>query len=455
MAKGQLWETRPLEFWAKAKELRAGWQKTAEDKDRLVGQGHTAGVMSYNWSQAFTDLFLINDNPTGSMIQAKNDPYARKSRLAGEIRGWGREICGYHGNCWGGQFLGYIEDGSPWQRRKFVVPVPCVCDQHVKRGQQARDFENMPQWMADRLTYMGPYDEEREKDMLEHKVYCFLRIVNDIERIFGKKFEEEQVAGLISSNTVRSECAQEIFCTMARTIPAPISVKDLYSVFTIGGLTAVDPEETVKFWRMVRDEVKWRAENQIAAVGNERFRWIEAHPPAWHFLKYYRYMENYGAVCLGSQYIFMDDGNFEVKPDGSIGRRVEELCPFEETFPADTPIVTREDCIRVGMGPLARPAPGNMKSDEYCYRNGIVKYAQFVQADGALLPVWRHGVGCTMTRKEQAMYLKEAGLNVMHYEGSHPGDRTDLDEKRFLDQLDNWMQSLGLRKITGKKEESL
>ena len=78
---------------------------------------------------------------------------------------------------------------------------------------------------------------------------------------------------------------------MAQTKPTPLSVKDLYSVYTIGGLTKVDPQETVDFWKMVRDEVKWRAENQIAAVGNERFRWIEAHPPSWHFMKYYRYME--------------------------------------------------------------------------------------------------------------------------------------------------------------------
>jgi hypothetical protein len=35
----------------------------------------------------------------------------------------------------------------------------------------------------------------------------------------------------------------------------------------------------------------------------------------------------------------------------------------------------------------------------------------------------------------------------MHYEGSQPGDRIDLDEKRLIDQLDTWMESLGLRKL--------
>ena len=295
MAKGQIWETRPLEFWTKAKELRAGWQKSIETKEKVMGQGST-GDLGFDWTPAFPALSLIEDNPVGSMMQNKNEPYARRARLASEIRGWGREICGYQGNCWGGQFLGYIEDETPWPRRKLVVPMPCVCDQHAKRGQQARDFENMPQWMSDRLMYFGADDEEREKPMMEHKVYCNLKMINDIERIFGQKYDDDKVEDLRNANKARSECAKEISWLMAQTIPSPLSVKDLYSVYTIGGLTKVDPEDTVKFWHMVRDEVKWRSENQIAAVGNEQFRFIEAHPPSWHYMKYYRYLEEYGAV---------------------------------------------------------------------------------------------------------------------------------------------------------------
>jgi benzoyl-CoA reductase subunit B len=446
MAKGQKWETKPLEFWNKAKELRAGWQKSIESKERVVGQGNVGGDTGFDWTQAFDALTVIEDNPVGAMMQNRNEPYARKARLASEVRGWGREICGYQGNCWGGQFLGYIEDGTPWPKRKLVVPMPCVCDQHGKRGAQARDYENMPQWMSDKFMYFGPYDEEREKPMVEHKIYCNLDMINDIERIFGQRFDEGKAVELMKASKIRSDCSKEICCLMARTIPTPLSVKDLYSVYTIGGLTKIDPEDTVKFWLMVRDEIKWRADNQIAAVGNEQFRWIETHPPSWHFMKYYRYMEEYGAVCLGSQYVFGADNSFEEKPDGSYGDRIEEDCLVPNKYTETIPLETREDIIRYGAGPLARIAPGHHKTDEYCYRNGIVKFAKFMQADGALLPIWRHGLGCTLTRKEQAMYLKEAGLSVMHYEGSQPGDRTDLDEKRFLDQLDTWMHSLGIRR---------
>jgi len=133
MGRAQVWETRPLEFWDKAKELRAGWQKSIESTEKLVGQGNPYDI-NCDWSQAFPAINVVEDNPAGAMIQNKNDEYARRCRLASEIRGWGREICGYQGNCWGAQFLGYQEDGSPFPLRKFVIPMPCVCDQHAKRG---------------------------------------------------------------------------------------------------------------------------------------------------------------------------------------------------------------------------------------------------------------------------------------------------------------------------------
>jgi len=437
--KGQLWETRPLEFWAKAKELRAGWQKSIESKEKVVGQGNPFG-MSGDWQAAFPAVTIIEDNPVGAMMGNKNSAFARKCRLASEIRGWGREICGYQGNCWGAQFLGYQEDGSEFPLRKFVVPMPCVCDQHAKRGQQCRDFAAVPQWMADMCIYFGPFDAERNAPMVEHKVACNYRIINDMERIFGQKFDDEKFKELMLKSEQITEYGKEISYLMATTKPSPLSVKDLYSVYTIGGLTKVDPDATVEFWKMVRDEVKWRAENHIAAVGNERFRWVEAHPPSWHFMKYYRYMEKYGAVCLGSQYTHGVSGELEILPDGDICTR-----PYPQ-YPTDTPILTREDAIRYSAGPDARE-PMYFKIDEYIRRDAIVKFAKAMQADGALLALWRHGVGCTLTRKEQAMYLREAGLSVMHYEGSQPGDRTDLDEKRLIEQLDSWMESLGLQKL--------
>ncbi|MDR1204662.1 MAG: 2-hydroxyacyl-CoA dehydratase [Peptococcaceae bacterium] len=439
MNKGQIWETRPLEFWDKAKELRAQWQAAAGEESKIIGQGNCYPYL-IDWAACFPGITPLEDNPGGSMIQAKDSPYARKCRMASEIRGWGREICGYINNLWGSMFLGYEMDGSPFPPRQFVIPMPCECDQHAKRGQQVRDFDPVPQWMGDQPIYFGEQDPARDEPLREHKVYSVLRQINDLERIFDQKFNDEKLSDMIRASNAFRECVRDLSLLMATSKPTPLSIKDMYSIYTIGGLTKVDPEETVRFWKSVRDEVEWRARNRIAAVGNERFRWIEAHPPSWHYLKYYRYMEQYGAVCMGSIYSHMMGGILEYKPDGSIDRRDAPV------YAPDTPVKTREDGIRVLVGPDPRE-PQSFKSDEYLRRDSIVEFAGIMQADGALLPLWRCGVGCTLTRKEQAMRLREAGLSVIHYEGSQPGDRTDMDETRFLDQLDTWMESLGLEKL--------
>jgi len=297
--------------------------------------------------------------------------------------------------------------------------------------------------MMEQCVYLGPRDPGREEAMLDQRAYSMLRQINDIERIFGQKFGDEKFQDLLTAYSLIDQYSRDVSTYMAATKPTPLSIKDYLSVYTIGSLTKIDPDDAVNFWKLVRDEVEWRAQNQIAAVGNERFRWIEAHPPSWHFLKYYRYMEHYGAVCLGSQYAHrVTAGCLERKPDGSLDRR-EMLY-----YPKDTPLVTREDSVRVSLTPDVR-YPHHHKMDEYIRPDALIEFADIFQADGVLLAGWRCGVGCTFTRKEQATRLRKADYNVMFYEGSQPGDRTDLDEKRFLEQLDMWMEIQGLDKLDG------
>jgi hypothetical protein len=173
-------------------------------------------------------------------------------------------------------------------------------------------------------------------------------------------------------------------------------------------LTKIDPQETLDFWKLVRDEVKWRAENHIAAVGNERFRWVEAHPPSWHFLKYYRYMEKYGAVCLGSQYSHSMSGILEYKPDGSIDSR-----DFP-AYPEDTPVLTREDAVRVNLGKDVRK-PDSMKVDEYIRRDGIVgTRKKYSRPTARCSPSGGTAWAARSRARSRPCICGKAGLSVIH-----------------------------------------
>jgi benzoyl-CoA reductase subunit B len=438
MATKTKWETRPLEVWNKAKEMRAKWQKsidTASSEKVLLAQGNVG------WAIGFPALRVIEDNPVGAMMANKSDEFARVARLAGEIIGWGREVCGYQLNCWGAMYLGHQQDGSPFPFRDLVIPFSDPCDQHTKRGQAPMDYSPIPRFQENYALYTGPRDPDREKAMIEDKVYSTLYILEEIERIFGQKFDDERFVESVKVSGGIRPYALEVSRFMQH-VPSPLSQKDLYSFYTLGGLTKGDPAETVAIWKALRDEVEWRVQNDIAAVGNERYRWMEAHPPPWHFLKYYRYMEKYGAVCIGSQYSHMMAGPMEMKPDGTWGSRMGNA-GFAQTI--DKPIKTREDAIRAMVGTEARGH--RFKDDEVIRPWALNDFAKAYKVDGAILALWRCGVGCTVTRKEQGLRLSGMGVRVMHYEGSQPGDRTDLDENRLFDQLDVWMESQGLRKL--------
>ena len=440
MSKNVRYETRPLECWDKAKALRAKWQKSIGEsnnsKTALLAQGNTG---PYDWSVGFSNFKIIEDNPVGAMIASKNDEFARQCRLASECRGWGRELCGYVQNCWGSQFLGHEADGSPFPLRQMVVPIPSTCDQHLKRGQQAMDFSPIPRWGSDFPCYLGPRDPEREKAMIDHRVQGYLTIIADIERIFGIPFDDEKLIEVLELRPKLEKLAQDVSWCMCHT-PAPIGQKDLNSFYTMGMLTKVSPEETLDLWTSFRDEVRWRTDNQIAAVADEQYRWMEAHPSPWHYLKYYRYLEQkYGAVCIGSQYTHLIAGPLELKEDGYIGPR-DKVTP-----PEGQPVKTREDALR-WIYTDARFMHG-FQEDEYNRPDAVVEFGKGFHVDGAIMPLWRGGVGCTRSRKNQGLLLSAAGIRVLHYEGSQPGDRTDMDERRFLEQLDQWMETQGVKPL--------
>ena len=431
----QIWETRPLEVWAKAKELRAKWQTSIDSTGKVLAQGNVGRV---DWGSCFPGLTVIEDNPAGAMIAAKSDSFARKCRLASEVRGWGRELCGYVNTCWGSMYLNCQLDGTPFPLRDMVIPFSDPCDQHLKRGQQAMDLSPIPRWQNDSTIYVGPRDAEREKAMSEHRVQCTLRVINDIERITGQKFDDEKFIEAIENHKILLGYAFDISKLMTN-IPSPLGQKELYSFYTMGTLTKVNPQETLDLWKSFRDELQWRVDNKIAAVGNERYRWMEAHPSPWHFLKYYRYLEKYGAVCIGSQYSHMLAGPMSVDENNEI---IPRNVP---TYNGTPEIKTREDALRaIYVNPLF---PHNMKVDEYNCPEAITDFAKGFKADGAIMPLWRGGVGCTLTRKEQGLRLSEIGVRVLHYEGSQAGDRTDMDERRIFNQIDIWMESQGLKKL--------
>jgi len=432
------WETRPLDCWAKAKELRAKFYQTEKDAKQenifLIAGGDGP---QQQLGPGFHNIHLVHPHPEAASIANTSDAYSRQCRGATEACGYGRNLCGYQLDYIGALLTNKHFSGSEMPRRDLVAQGNDLCAMFPKLGQLEAEFWGVPDIHTDATGYYGDVDEERSKAASEYMANQFLETIEWMEKATGTKFDEEVYIEGIKRNWHMQELRGDVVETLTH-VPSPLDQKSAYSLFTLGGLVGSDPVETEKFWVMLRDEMRWRNENNIAAVAGERFRWTENEPPPWFFLKYYRYMEEYGAVCIQT---FYHGVHLEEQPDGTFKR---PKSPRER----GVEIKSMEDIVkmsgRMGMGRRSGWGGHGPLPEDY-YQN-LMHAIRAYKCDGAILPLHRAGIGCVFSMKAAAMKLMESGIPVMHYEISHPGDRTDFDETRMLDQLDTYMELLGLRK---------
>jgi benzoyl-CoA reductase subunit B len=431
------WETRPLDCWAKAKELRAKFyqdEATAKEQGSFLVEGSDATITA-----GIGNCHVVFCNPLGASIANESTEFARQCRGVTEGLGYGRDIGGYIQNALGAMFSNRGLMGREFHPRDFVMG-NAGCDMHRKHTQIVAEYFGIPFFFSDGIGYYGEPDKERDEARMEFLINQQLELIEWLEKTTGKEFnEEDYVETARSSMRIEALMGDTLACL--QHIPSPLDQKSLFSLIVLGTLVRSQQEETEKFWVALRDEMRWRVENNIAALATERFRWVEEEPPPWHFLRYYRYMEEYGAICLGTMYQFVE---WQEQPDGTWTRP-------KTLLEQGVPLNTKEDVIRATVSMMGRRSGSQGGAghgpihEQYIER--LLRYYYAYRCDGVILPLQRTGIGCVFNMRELALKLEEMGVPLMHYETSHPGNRTDLDENRMLDQLDIFMETRGLRKL--------
>lgn len=438
----QKWDTRPLESWQKAKELRAKFYRDEAD-------AHEQKVFLVEGSDATTlagigNCHVVSSQPLGASIAVEGNEFSRKCRAATEAAGYGRDLCGYMLNTCGAMLSNRGLMGEEYHERDFVIEHSNGCDMRFKYPQVVSEYYGIPHFFPDWVAYYGEQNDERDEARVEYLVKQSLEMIDWLEEVTGKKFDDEQFIKTAKSS-FRIEALKGDTYLYQQNIPAPLDQKSIYSFYILGRLVRTEQEQTEKLWEMLRDEVKWRAENNIAAVATERYRWVEEEPPPWFFLRYYRYMEEFGAVCIGSPYTH---GPY-VLAKNEEGKIERIKTPLELGMPLDT----REDVVRAqilipgifGGGSGSLPQGHGPVHEQYT--DALLYMIELYHCNGAILPLHRSGIGCVFGERENAVEMDKLGIPLMHYETSHPGNMTDFDENRLLDQLDIFMETQGLRKL--------
>ena len=428
------YETKPLDCWGKAKELMAGYYRsvaTARDEGKLLIAGGSSAFLVL--PAGLGDYVFFGAEPYGAMI-ATDSQFSQECAEAVEARGFARDVCSYMLNYWGSMFLDRYYFGGPFPKPDFCMSSQ-FCDTHSKWFQYVSEYLKVPYFSID--IPLSPSRYDRKERFVEYLVSQMEEGIEWMVKVTGREYDDERLIEAVV-NECEALCLMGEIVYLQKAIPAPLSQKSIFSIYVIPHLLG-HSREGVEFCREVKDEVTDRVSRGIAALASERCRLLDDSEPPWHFLKLYRYLEQYGALCIGSQYSFSLGGNL-VKDEK--GNWVPPKTPEQRGMP----MRTREDALRaMATFYVEKPILANFITAED-KSSQVLDIARQWRADGIILHLNRGCEGLTQGAMENRLALIESGLPVMTYEGNM-GDKREFDEGQTLDRIDSFMERLGLKKL--------
>ena len=426
--------TEPLKLWKKAKELREQYYinyARAHDNGGLRWSGSAAALDAI--PTAFgDDVYPLTGEPYAASI-AHDRKFSKQCMDAAEGVGFARDLCSYMRVYWGAMHLNKYLFGGEYPKPDFIFTSQFCCS-HSKWYQHVAKVEKLPAFYVD--LSVGLY-QNLTPERLDYVTNQLHEAIEYVEKVTGRKCDDERLIRAIQ-NEMRATSLWAEVCSLNKAVPAPLDEKTMFALYALATLHK-SSQWCADFYEELRDEVKDRVARGIAAVPNERCRVITDVQPPWGFLRIFRYLEQYGAVSVGSLYSFGLMGAWETKPDGSWDARTTPMDQGIEMKDRDTALRLYADWS------LAKPILAGFYDSQP--KSEMMKtIVREWKADGVMMHLNRGCEGLSLNIMENRLDLVKAGIPVMTYEGNM-GDEREFDEGRTQARVDAFMEQLGLKKL--------
>ncbi|MDZ4247627.1 MAG: benzoyl-CoA reductase, bzd-type, subunit O [Dehalococcoidia bacterium] len=427
------YQTRPIKLWQKAKELRANHYKeimTARENGRLIVTGGTDGVSCL--PAGLGDFVYLGGEPWGATI-AMDPVLSTQCVEAVESKNFARDMCAYMRNYWGSMFINKSPFGGEFPKPDFCLQLG-FCDSHHKWFQQVSEYFKVPYFAID--MPLGFFGEDNYDRRLEYLMGQLLDAIEWMEKVTGRKYDDSKLIDAVTYDIESSALWSQI-CCLNKAIPAPLDEKAMFSLYIIAVLIRHE-KISRDFYLELKAEMEERVRDKIAAVPTETVRLMHDSQPPWYFLKLWRYLEEFGAVVVGSFYSFTLSGTLEKQPDGTWAAG---------KTPAERGITmkTREDAVRVLADWYLKKNVTHEFSLPWIKNNEMIEWAKEWSVDGFIIHLNRGCEGTAFGQMEARHQLLKSGIPVMTYEGNM-ADKREFNESQTLDRIDAFMESLGLKK---------
>ncbi|MBU2552776.1 MAG: 2-hydroxyacyl-CoA dehydratase family protein [Proteobacteria bacterium] len=254
-----------------------------------------------------------------------------------DAEGFPTSLCGYARNG-----IGYTKVFSD---NNFIIPEnapgggmakPIVlvgsgilCDTRYKWFQALRKYLDVPLFILE-----NPQPGVEESFLKGAKKYNIEFMANEcrkfimfMEELLGRKMDLDRLEELASTFEKTLRLAHKI--DLVRTaVPSPMLGQDFYSCMLPSFYMASDPEAPAFFEELYK-EVKYRADNKIGAIPNEKYRVIFAEIPPWHTMNFFDDLaDEFGIAVVMEGYAY----HFNTPPNeedlGNSKDIIERICKW-------------------------------------------------------------------------------------------------------------------------------
>jgi benzoyl-CoA reductase/2-hydroxyglutaryl-CoA dehydratase subunit BcrC/BadD/HgdB len=221
-----------------------------------------------------------------------------------EVAGFTADICGF---CRAG--IGYAtlyreSEGVPPDAPYGGIPKPDIfmCRSSCEPGYkwfQALHFWNVPIFVyEDHLTPPPEadfWDERIASRYINYYISQFKELVAFLEKAVSRKMDWDRLSQIVEYSMETRRLCYEIN-QLRKAIPSPMATEDhMASILPFRILTGT--REALDFARRLYQEVKYRVENKIGVIPEEKYRLMWEGTASWHGMEIYNHLENLGAVC--------------------------------------------------------------------------------------------------------------------------------------------------------------
>ena len=192
------------------------------------------------------------------------------------------------------QIAHFIEGWFP--RPELVVHMGTGCDAFSASSHISAELYGCPDFYVD-----VPYEyDERGLAYLTGELE---RLVAFVEELTGRKMDWKRLEKIVEKTAIMTDLYLEL-ADLRKVVPSPMESRRAWQSYWMYWINAGTPEG-VKWFEIVRDEVKDRVKRGVGAIPNEKFRLLDLFMPPQYSYRLQDWMaREYGALFVNESFIF-------------------------------------------------------------------------------------------------------------------------------------------------------